>query len=117
MELPQIPERGRLLVVGFLLLFTPAVFLMVTLLILVIGRNILVNDLTLARILELYLVKVALFTVTLLVLYALMEDISGRQIPKALDRSDRRERERNARDDDESGTALDADDRRENPNR
>ena len=102
MESPSPSERGRLLAISFLLLFVPAVFLMVTLLILVIGRNILVSDLTFARIVELYLVKVLLFTVLLLVLYKLMEDVSIRQIPGALDESDRRKYDELSEDDAES---------------
>src|SRR5699024_2725667 len=102
MESPSPTERGRLLAIGFLLLFVPAVFLMVTLLILVIGRNILVNDLTLARIVELYLVKVLLFTVLLFVLYKLLEDVSIRRIPGVLDESDRRKYEEASDDDAES---------------
>ncbi|EMA51541.1 hypothetical protein [Halococcus thailandensis] len=111
MESPSPSERGRLLAIGFLLLFVPAVFLMVTLLILVIGRNILLNDLTLARIVELYLVKVLLFTVLLFVLYKLLEDVSIRRIPGVLDESDRRKYEE-ASDDAES--FPDAPDYREN---
>lgn len=112
MESPSPTERGRLLAIGFLLLFVPAVFLMVTLLILVIGRNILVNDLTLARIVELYLVKVLLFTVLLFVLYKLLEDVSIRRIPGVLDESDRRKYEEASDDDAES--FPDAPDYREN---
>lgn len=112
MRLPTIPERGRFLAIGFLLLFTPAIFLMVTLLILIIGRNILVNELTAARILELYLVKVVLFTALLLILYKILGNVSEKQIPKTLDESERRKREEQATEDDTSERAFEEDENR-----
>lgn len=112
MRRPTIPERGRLLVIGFLLLFTPAIFLMVTLLILIIGRNILVNELTAARILELYLVKVVLFTVLLLILYKILGNVSETQIPKTLDESKRRERGEKTTEDDTAERAFEGDEAR-----
>ena len=103
--------------VSFLLLFVPAVFLMVTLLILIIGRNILVSDLTLVRILELYLVKVALFTVLLFVLYYMLKNISEQQIPGILDASDRRKYDAKTPEDDGPESILDSDNSPESENR
>ena len=117
MALPKFPERGRFLVVSVILLFIPAIFLMVTLLILIIGRNILVNDLTFARTAELYLVKVALFTVFLFVLYKILENVSEQQIPEILDAADRRKREEESPENNRSEPISESNGRYKNKNR
>lgn len=109
-------QRGWLLLIGLVLLFLPAAFLMVTLLILIAGRNIVVNDLTPVRIFELYLVKLALYTVFLFVLYWVVTNIFEYQIPAALDKIERHDKDTETADRRDGESTFDADGRRENEN-
>ena len=93
----KIPARGRLLIVGLTLLIAPAVLLGVTLLILLLGRNILVSNLSLVRIIELYVTKLVLFAILGVLLYRYVERAIEHQLPAAVDDVNRERREREER--------------------
>ena len=77
MNSSSIPARGRLVVIGVVLLVAPAVLLAVTLLVLILGRNILLSDLSTMRIVELYVTKLVLFALLGVLLYRFVEQQSN----------------------------------------
>ena len=95
MALSKIPPRGRIVIVGFVLLITPALLLSVTLVLLMIGRTAVLSGLSIARLVELYVVKVVLFAVFAAFLYWFLRTSIERRLPEALDEL---ERERSADD-------------------
>ena len=104
MNSPSIPARGKLVVIGVVLLVAPAVLLAVTLLVLVLGRNILLSDLSTIRIVELYVTKLVLFALLGVLLYRFVERTIERQLPAVLDDVEReaKERERASEHEDDS---------------
>lgn len=85
MDVPKPPERIEILLIGILVLLSPALILLITIEFLVFTGDLILSDVTLLELLELYIIDLMILAGVAYGLYRLVKALVIHRLPESLD--------------------------------